>query len=116
MSISPTSKRRGARRSALLLCLCRSLAAGLGLSVLRLRRLQLADNDLVPLLRLLEAEAQGLGGLALEALDVSENGLSEPLQQDLKEIMSLLSFLRSQPELSWRKRWPSGPSLSESSP
>ena len=68
--------------------------------MLRLRRLRLEDQDLVPLLRLLEAK--GLS-LALEAVDVKENRLSEPLEKDLEEILRLLSFLRKQPVLPRRR-------------
>eukprot|EP00435_Cladocopium_sp_Y103_P039977 s111_g10.t2 len=108
------------RGDTLMLSISRFLAEGLPLQVLRLKDLKLRNDDILPLLKLLGAEADGFAMGAnnegpacqtcLEEVDLTGNFCSAELQAEVVDVINLLKQLRSQPELCWRlrrsSRWP----------
>ncbi|CAK9042817.1 Uncharacterized protein SCF082_LOCUS24574, partial [Durusdinium trenchii] len=101
---------RAGKGAGLVLALARLLAEGLPLQVLRLKEMQLTDEDLLPLLKLFQTEANSLSSgqrLYLEDLDLSGNRTISPsVSATLSDALQLLLVLRAQPELRWRLQMP----------
>ncbi|CAE8620643.1 unnamed protein product, partial [Polarella glacialis] len=119
------------RPGALVRSISCSIAEGLPISVLRLKRLGLDDEALTPLLRLLQGETRrcvGSGGslatasgFCLEEVDLRGNLLSSELQASLCESLQLLNAVRCQVhrpirDLAWQARTVIDPFSSQQPP